>query len=207
MEPAVSSASLVVQTVLGPPFAWPWNRSVLNFTTSTQDFQFTGLSNFGFLEGGSIAPASGGKSMELLVKNILQQEANQARAIHVSPLLDDGAGNITFRLSMTPDQSYVVSLMFQNRAPLIQSMGSTWAPIPDDKNYICQWGYLALMSLIGNDARFNEYNSKFITSVLAAQGGLTELERSIWLSNWMRVMSQLQSNQLATGERYKARET
>ena len=63
-----------------------------------------------------------------------------------------------------------------------------------------------MMSLIGNDARFNEYNSKFTTSLLAAQGGLTDMERNIFLANWTRVMSQLQGTQLGTQERYKARE-
>jgi hypothetical protein len=33
------------------------------------------------------------------------------------------------------------------------------------------------------------------------------MERNIFLANWTRVMGQLQATQLATGERYKARET
>jgi len=63
------------------------------------------------------------------------------------------------------------------------------------------------MSLIGNDARFGEYNTKFIVSLLGAQGGLTEMERNIFLANWTLVLSQLQANQLGTAERFKARES
>ena len=205
MEPAVSSANLVLQTMLGPPFAWPWNRGVISFTTGQQDNMQSGLSNFGFLEGGSIAPANG-NPMALTVRNFLELDTNVARSAFCSPFLDDGAGNITFRLIPTPAAGSVITLYHQKKAPTILSPGSTWAPIPDEKSYIYQWGFLALMSLIGNDARFNEYNQKFIVSLLGAQGGLKELERNIFLANWTRVISQLQSTNLGTAERYKARE-
>jgi hypothetical protein len=151
--------------------------------------------------------AGGGKPFEVMVKNLLALEGNQGRAMHVSPFIDDGLGNITFRTSPAPEQSYNVNLIYQKKAQPILSMGMTWAPVPDERYYICQWGYLAMMSLIGADARFNEYNAKFVTALLAAQGGLNELERNIWLANWTRVMSQLQGLQLATAERYRARET
>ena len=207
MEPALSSAALVLQTVLGAPFAWPWNRAILNYTTAVQDYVYAGLNTFDHLEGGSVVPSAGGKSLELMVRTILQQENQQGRGYYLSPLIDDGQGNITFRLSPAPDQSYDITAIFQKKAPTIASLAQTWAPIPDQLNFIPQWGFLAMMSLIGNDARFNEYNAKFITGLLGAQGGLTELERNIFLANWTRVMAQLQGNQLATSERYKARET
>ena len=175
MEPTLGSANLVLQTVTGPPFVWPWNRGLITFTTATQDSQQAGLGNFGFLEGGTVTPSGGGKSYEIAVKQILHIDASQARPQYCAPFLDDGTGNITFRLTPSPDQSYAVVLPYQKRAPILISLANTWAPLPDDKNYIAQWGFLALMSLIGNDARFNEYNSKFIMSLLAAQGGLTDM--------------------------------
>lgn len=207
MEPALGSANLILQTVLGPPFAWPWNRGIITYTTSSQDFTQSGLGDFGFLEGGNVKPASGtGKGFEIAVKNMLTIDASMARPQWCSPFIDDGMGNITFRFTPAPDQAYLVILPYQRRAPLLMTLAATWAPIPDDKNYICQWGFLALMSLIGNDARFAEYNQKFVTGLLAAQGGLTDMERNIFLANWTRVLSQMQGNQLATAERYKARE-
>lgn len=205
-EPALGSANLVLQTILGAPFAWPFNRGIISFTTLNQDTTQSGLSDFGFLEGGSAQPVTGGKSWEVAVKNFLNIDVNQARPQWCSPFIDDGAGNITFRLTPAPDTGYIVVLPYQRRAPILLSLAYSWAPLPDDKNYIAQWGFLALMSLIGNDARFNEYNQKFITALLAAQGGLTDLERNVFLANWTRVMSQLQSTQLGTAERYKARE-
>ena len=205
-EPALSSAQLVLQTILGPPFAWPWNRGILNYTTGQQDYTFAGLRAFGFLEGGSVQPESSGKPFALAVKHFLELDSSGARPSHASAYVDDGMGNITFRLMPAPDQTYIVTLPYQKKAPLIYSLAQTWAPVPDEQHYICQWGHLALMSLIGNDARFNEYNAKFVTTLLSAQGGLTELERNLFLGNWLRAAMQLQSSQLSVSERYKARE-
>jgi hypothetical protein len=207
MEPALGSANLVLQTMLGPPFGWPWNRRILQFTTAAQDFDQSSLNDFGFLEEGTVQPsAGGGKPWALAVKQSLHTDASGARPQWCSPYMDDGAGTITFRLLPAPDQSYLVILPYQKRAPMLMSLGTTWFPVPDEKNYICQWGFLALMSLIGNDARFGEYNQKFITTLLSAQGGLTDLERNIFLGNWLRAQSQAQATQLATSERYRARE-
>ena len=207
MEPALSSATLVLQTMLGPPFAWPWNRAMLPYQTNGSDWTQAGLTRFGHLEGGTVQPITGGNAWELEIKNLLLVDTQQARPRYISPLIDDGTGNITFRLGPSPDQGYNVVLVFQRKAPILMSLASTWAPVPDERNYICQWGHLSLMSLIGNDARFNEYNAKFITSLLGAQGGLTDLERNLFLANWMRVLSQMQGTQLGVTERYKARET
>lgn len=207
MQPALSSAQLVLQTILGPPFSWPWNRGIIVFTAANQDTTQAGLSNFGFLEGGTVQPLTGGgKAFEVAVKHVLHIDTNEARPQWASAYIDDGAGNITFRLTPAPDQSYVVTLPYQLRTPILMSLAYTWAPLPDDKYYIAQWGFLSMMSLIGNDARFSAYNQKFVTSLLAAQGGLSDLERNIFLANWTRVLSQVQGTQLSTQERYKARE-
>ncbi|HTH42895.1 MAG TPA: hypothetical protein VL498_07005 [Terracidiphilus sp.] len=207
MEPALGAANLVLQTILGPPFAWPWNRGLVNFASATQDHVVGGLTDFNFLEGGTVQAVATGKPFEIAVKNLLHIDASNARPSFCSPFLDDGLGNITFRLTPAPDQNYNVTLPYQKKAPILASLAFTWAPVPDEKNYLCQWGHLALMSLIGADARFNEYNAKFIASLLGAQGGITDLERNIFLANWTRVMAQLQGTQLSTTERYKARET
>lgn len=50
-EPAVSSANIILQTMIGPPFAWNWNRSAVTLTTAagTQDYA-TAAATFGFIE-------------------------------------------------------------------------------------------------------------------------------------------------------------
>jgi hypothetical protein len=53
-EPAVSSSNITIQTVLGPPFSWNWNRSSVTFNTiaGTQDYA-TAAASFGFIEKAS----------------------------------------------------------------------------------------------------------------------------------------------------------
>lgn len=41
MEPALTSASTVLQTITGPPFAWPWNRVVTGFVTTAAQQDYT----------------------------------------------------------------------------------------------------------------------------------------------------------------------
>lgn len=207
MEPALSSAQLVLQTMLAPPFAWPWNRGTVAYTSGNQDNTVAGLNNFGYLEGGSVQNATNPlQSFAIQVKHFLEQDQSAGRPLYVGAFIDDGAGNITFRSMPQPDKTYNYVLPFQKKAPRIYSVGQTWTPVPDDLNHICQWGHLSLMSLIGYDARFNEYNQKFITALLATHGGLDELERNLFLSNWVRVVAQVTATNLGTQERYKARE-
>ncbi len=54
-EPAFTSAQQALQTIVGPPFIWPWNRNntVFYTTISQQDYSVY-ISNFVFLEAASI---------------------------------------------------------------------------------------------------------------------------------------------------------
>ena len=54
-EPALSSANLILQTIVGPPFVWPWNRATFQFQTTqgVQDYNLA-IANFGFLEAASL---------------------------------------------------------------------------------------------------------------------------------------------------------
>src|SRR5690242_9894665 len=54
-EPAFTSGNQTLQTIVGPPFVWPWNRNTASFYTvvGTQDYNAS-LSDFGFLETATI---------------------------------------------------------------------------------------------------------------------------------------------------------
>ena len=41
LEPAMTSANTVMQTILGPPFAWRWNRVVTGFVTTSGQQDYT----------------------------------------------------------------------------------------------------------------------------------------------------------------------
>jgi hypothetical protein len=53
-EPAISTANIILQTIIGPPFSWNWNRASVTFTTTagTQDY-VQATTGFGFIEKGS----------------------------------------------------------------------------------------------------------------------------------------------------------
>lgn len=55
LEPALSSANLILQTIVGPPFVWPWNRATQTFNTiqGVQDYALN-IANYGFLEAASL---------------------------------------------------------------------------------------------------------------------------------------------------------
>lgn len=58
-EPAITSANLILQTIIGPPFTWNWNRANASFLTTVgvQDYVQT-LATFGFIEKASYIPAA-----------------------------------------------------------------------------------------------------------------------------------------------------
>jgi hypothetical protein len=282
MEPAMSAAAIVMQTILSPPFEWWWNNQELQFTcnptpnsatasnsvsstgtltvTATNTFAvgnqlsptgYTGslaglvgqifqvasasgseftvtllpgaptgtdtsaavwtnvttqdytipIPNFSHIEHASVldlAPVSGGGFTpltwkELSIKNNLALETNQNRPEFLSPHIEDGNGNMTFRLSAAPDKPYPVSIHVQLAAPaLTNGVNSTWAPIPDFMQYIYDWGFLALMWQFADDPRWAYASQQFKAGILARAEGLTEEERNIFLNNWDALTGQQQ---------------
>lgn len=85
-EPAMSSANLALQTIVGPPFVWPWNRATSTIITAqgVQDYN-SALSQFGFLETASIQPACVITSAQLTNNVITYQGANNFQALLNNP--------------------------------------------------------------------------------------------------------------------------
>jgi hypothetical protein len=200
-EPALSNANLILQTILGPPFAWRWNRAEVSFNI-TQPNVDNGLQDyivaaprFGFIEKAWIV--QGAELKEIKVQNVLAPTKEKARPHTISVQGDDNAGNITFRVTPAPNVLGVVTVVYQLRAPLMSSVASTWSPIPDDYSYIYQWGFLALAAMMIGDSRFPIYNQKFMAHLLGAQDGLDETARNIFLGNWLEITKEAQR---ATGK-------
>lgn len=193
-EPAITIANVVKQAILGPPFKWRWNRAYLAsaqaLTAGTQDYQIGSLATFGFLEKAWITWNSGANVKEItnIVDGAMPQESVESRPDNsIGDVLDDGAGNITFRLTPTPDsaQTYSLQLAFQKAATLFTALSGTWAPIPDYLSYIYQYGFLGLLLAFEKDPRSQIYDQKFTSHLLGAQGGLSEMEKNIFLGNWL----------------------
>ena len=265
LEPALTSAQIVMDTILGPPFEYWWNNQELGFTTSpvansatitnvsvaagivtimtantfaagnllipsavgtaaflngqllivltasatqitaavttqtyasasdtgtltnatTQDYTIA-APTFSHIEHATILDTSKTPTnwVELKVQNNLALDSRNARPIFVGPEVEDGNGNVTFRVMPSPNAVYPVSIHVQLAAPLITSINQTWSPMPDFMKYIYSWGFLALIWAFADDARFQIANSKFTAGLLARAEGLTEEERNIFLNNW-----------------------
>ena len=270
LEPALSSANMVMQTILGPPFAFWWNNEEVVFTcnptlktatitniaivagvltvTATNSFavgdmvlpsvvgattglngqileiltaspaQFTAnttvanvashadtgtitamttqdyttaTSEFSHIEHASIFDinATPGEWKELEVKNNLALDSTIDRPRFVNPHVEDGNGNMTWRVMPAPDKAYPVAIHIQKAPSLVTSINATWAPIPDYMQYVYNWGFLALIWFFADDPRSGFANQKFVAGLLARAEGLEDEERNAFMNNWNNLTS------------------
>jgi len=76
-EPAVSSMNILIQTIIGPPFSWSWNRASATFNTAsgTQDYS-QAVASFGFIEKGSFKIPSAAITNTALTAGVATYTAN-----------------------------------------------------------------------------------------------------------------------------------
>lgn len=206
-EPALTAANIIKQTILGPPFKWPFNRGILAFDIdgSSQDY-LVNQPNFGFLEQIWLTDNTSQKVKEIEVKRSLAAESSIQRPQSAAAQILDDEDNITFRLNAIPDTSYSVEAFFQQAPNWMASLACLWAPIPDHLAYIADWGFMGMLSMLTKDARSPIFMQKFVSHLLGAQEGLTQLERNIFLGGWLDVMTQQQSAQMTTQQGVAARQ-
>lgn len=204
-EPAVSSANLTKQTILGPPFKWPFNRGTFSITVTPDDQDyFQTMTDFGFLEQAWLTDDKGGVK-EIEVRLSLSAESAVKRPSSVAAQLIETDGDVTFRLNTLPDQPYTLDGNYQKAPVLMSSLANTWGPIPDHLSYIYDWGFLSFVSLLTKDARFPIFGGRFTAHLLGAQEGLTALQRNIFLGNFLEVMAQTGRSQMTTQQGVQAR--
>jgi hypothetical protein len=197
-EPALTSANIVMQVMLSPPFKWRWNRNSNTFAFTGGDTTVT-LSDFGFIEKAYVTPGSGnysGQNIEIpKVETELTMDAGSGRPHTIAPYLDNNAGDITFRfMPGNPDVTSQVTVIYQKKPTLLTAISQTWAPLPDEYGYVYNWGFLALMYLFADSQKFITANQKFISGLLALSGGLTEQQIAVFLGQWDFVVQNLTKN-------------
>lgn len=275
LQPALQNANLVLQTIMGPPFNWRWNRVSTGFMTvvGQQDYYvwnrmptaqvavgwqtvdsygnaqvcttsgvtgsgvptwnntpggtttdgtspnavvWTNLGSLktdvsqnyslGWAETHQIFDPTTSKWYELTNKENLSLDSSQDRPKYVSAQVDDGSGNILFRCMPVPDQAYPVVTSMQQQPTLFTSVNQTWAPIPDRYSRIYSYGFLSLTLLFAGDERWQQFNSMFITSLLATVEGLGETERNIFMNSWQSIVNngQIQGQRLTQGSQARS---
>ena len=154
-EPGLTLANLIMSTILAPPFAWQWNRATATTPVTVvggSDYSVS-LPNFGWLEKAvltyTIPPTSGNTNVELQITTLSALSGKSNRPFLICPLLDDNAGNITFRLFPVPDQSYTLTLTYQNAptfattlfGPSLGSITSIAAAVAGSTVYTASGGF------------------------------------------------------------------
>ena len=190
-EPALTAANKVMQSILAPPFRWSWNRaenSTIICTPGVTDYTVV-LPNWGWLEKAyGYLVTNTPPTFEIEVSQVLSKESNPNRPQKIAPLLDDGNGNITFRLLPAPDQAYAITLEYQKSAILATTLGgSLWAPIPDRYAFIYEQGMLALLQGIYSAQLYMMNMEIFFRQLVGAAEGLTETEKAIFLEDQLRI--------------------
>ena len=188
-EPALTAGNMVLGMMLGAPLRWRFNRlnASIAITAAGLTDYIKSLPTFGFIDTTWLVDATS-KTHQLSGRVSLAKATQSKRPELVSAQYDDNQGNITFRFDTIPDQNYTAYVDYQQKAPLLTSVAASWAPVPDEFQYIFQWGFLAFTSLLINDSRFPIFNQYFLSRLLGAQDGLTDQERDIFIGNWMAKM-------------------
>ena len=188
-DPMLTLANLTMSTILGPPFAWQWNRTIaspISVNAPTSDY-LVNFPNFGWLEKATITyvtpPANGPSVFEIEISTSLAIEPNADRPFKICPVLDNNAGNITFRLFPTPDQPYTLQLTYQNApifattlfGPSLGSITSIAAAVVGSTTYTAAGGFtngaangLAGQYLIISSATSNANNGVFFCTASSA---------------------------------------
>jgi hypothetical protein len=206
LEPGLTASNLVKQTILGPPFVWPFNRSEITITlvVGQQDYPVFAAS-FGFVESWLLTDPVTGEVKEIENKGRLTKESATDRPASAAVQTNDNSGNLLVRLNNLPDKAYTLTLTYQRQPPPMLSPASTWAPLPDYYSYIYDWGFLAIASLLIRDDRFPVFRQMFMAHLLGAQDGLDETARNIFLGTFLDNMKMTerasQFTQLAGGGR------
>jgi hypothetical protein len=200
-EPFLTGANKIMQTILAPPFKWSWNRrenSSIVCTPGVTDYTISGMNDWGWLEKAKgFLSTNTPPAFEIEVYQVLTQEFTPNRPQQVAPILDDNAGNITFRLMPPPDQAYTITLTYQKAAILATALTGTWAPIPDRYAFLYEQAMMGLMQGMYNAHLYAANMEMFFRQLVGAAEGLTDTEKSIFLEDQLRILRMGQSSQIA----------
>lgn len=198
-EPGLGFLNIVLQTMLGAPFVWRFNRKNVSFGISNAggtDYVVV-IADLGRIESMWLVNAAGNvQPLEGAVE--LPKTATVDQPTQMAPVYDDNAGNITFRFNSIPDTQggpYTVFIDYQAKAAQLTSYGNTFSPVPDEFAYVFNMLFLGLAGNLANDPRAQLWGTKGIAALLGAQKGLQAQEIAIFLGEWQRAMNTIASSQ------------
>lgn len=205
-EPALTNANLIASTILGPPFAWQWNRATTTFSTVIGQSDYTiALPTFGWIEKATLTYTvpNNPQTVEIQVFPLLAASGKPNRPAYITIANDDNAGNITFRFMAIPDQVYIVTITYQNAPVRITTLNQTWAPIPDKYNFLYERAMLAHLHAMYDAATYAMELQLFLRQLVGCSEGLTDTAKAIFLEDRLAQFRTEAYTQNATGATQK----
>ena len=121
MEPAVSIASMIRNSLLNPPLTWFFNRKSTTFPTviGQQDYTQSGVLDLAFVEKVSLLDDRGNVwELKDVYNNLdLSPSSFQQRPNAMSVQSSDSVNGCVFRFLGVPDAVYTVTIDYQKLAP------------------------------------------------------------------------------------------
>lgn len=206
-EPAMSIGTMIVNTILGPPFTWDFNRNnaTVALTAGTQDYTQT-IADFGLLEKATLS--IGGKIFE--VKDVhnsacLGASTDQQRPNAIAVQNNDFAGHQTFRFLGVPDQAYSCVLIYQKFPVKFTSLIGPWSGIPDSYSDIYFNLFLAeCFQLAYSEQKAQMYRQRGVAALLSKSQGLTEYQKNAFREQYLSRDRQDLRSQLRTQQAIQA---
>jgi len=188
-EPAMTTANMILQTMVGAPFRWPFNRGVFTLPLSVDTYDYTKIvADYGFMENVTITSNDTNETMPLAVEKSLPKPATmKSRPTAMAVQQNFGNTQLGIRLKERPEKSYTLEGIYQKSAMVLASPGSYWFPVTDEFSMIFNWGFLTMISLLVDDMRFTTFEKFFIGRLLGTQDGLDAQTRNIFLGNWLEL--------------------
>lgn len=122
LEPAVSIATIIRNSLLGPPNAWVFNRNEVTFPTvvGQQDYNQASVTDLGFIEKVSLTNDQGNiiEIKDIYNTNSLSHSSFQQRPSAISIQSSDLVAGSVFRFLGVPDKIYTVTIVYQREAPV-----------------------------------------------------------------------------------------
>lgn len=187
-EPAMTIATGIVDTILGPPFVWDFNRNNTTFALSIgqQDYPVT-LTDFGTMEKVSLTDASG-KSWE--IKDVYNSACLGVSTISQRPnacaVQSNNFGAQIFRFMGVPDYAYLCTFIYQKFPVRFTALTDIWSDIPDAYSNIYMTLFLAeCFQLTMEEQKAQMYRQRGVAMLLSVAQGLTEYQKNAFREQYL----------------------
>lgn len=183
-NPALTIANRIKMMIQSPRFAWETSRSTFQIsgTSSSQDYTKT-VTDFGWLESASYTDINSATHVLDIKWEGQPPSSESAAPSYINTFMDNGTGDIVFRLNTVPDANITITCVYQIAPTLFTTTADTWTPIPDKMADIYIPGFNWLYLFMCNDPRSQLELQMFTRNLFNKQQGLNETQKQEFLQD------------------------